>query len=46
MNLEKEKCWELFSTPRVTDIGYGEVDSNTIKLQFICEKTNTCINIY
>ena len=40
------ECWELFSNPKITDTGYGEEDKNTIKLQFCCEKTNTCMNIY
>lgn len=45
MNKEKE-CWELFSVPIITDTGYGEIDEETNKLQFCCQKTNTCINIY
>ena len=41
-----KECWELFSIPKITDTGYCEVDKDTIKLQFHCEKTNTYMNIY
>ena len=43
---EEKECWELFSIPKIIDTGYYEEDSNAIKLQFSCEKTNTCINVY
>lgn len=45
MKKEKE-CWELFSIPKITDTGYGAIDDDTNKLQFCCQKTNTCINVY
>lgn len=45
MKKEKE-CWELFVRPKITDTGYGEADEDTIKLQFTCEKINTCMNVY
>ena len=41
-----EECWELFSVPIVADIGCTEDDEKINKLQFCCQKTNTCINIY
>ena len=45
--LKKEiECWELFSIPKITDTGYGAIDEDMNKLQFCCEKTNTCINVY
>lgn len=43
---EEKECWELFSTPIITDTGYGEADKETAKLQFCCKKTNTCMNVY
>lgn len=46
MNLKKEKCWELFSIPRITNTGYDEGDNNIMQLKFCCKKTNTCINVY